>query len=198
MKHAIFSDVQGNYPALRSFFEQTNKSVDGYICLGDIVQHGTSFDDNRCIELIKNNNCVAVRGNHEDYVIGRNKPLGKIFPENMEFIASLPLRRSIDDYHLVHAPSGQRVVTVEQARKEFSKLPEDIKICFFGHSHKQTIFSRDKKGKVGEEELGRGIILLRPDTKYLINPGGVGLYYGLPQTYMILDEKSLQLEFINL
>ena len=34
MKYAIFSDVQGNYEALRRFFNQVSGRVDKYLCLG--------------------------------------------------------------------------------------------------------------------------------------------------------------------
>lgn len=43
MKYAIFSDIQGNYEALRTFFDEVEDKVDRYLCLGDIVQNGTSF-----------------------------------------------------------------------------------------------------------------------------------------------------------
>ncbi|MBS3127186.1 metallophosphoesterase [Candidatus Woesearchaeota archaeon] len=50
MHYAIFSDIQGNYPALEEFFNQVKGRVDRYLCLGDIVQSGTTFDDNRCLD----------------------------------------------------------------------------------------------------------------------------------------------------
>lgn len=195
MKYAIFSDVQGNYGALKRFFAETENNVDVFLCLGDIVQAGKSYDDNRCIDLIRDNKCIAVRGNHEDRVIANyTKSQKKISPDNIDYLASLSWSAIIGGYFLVHAPSGQRVISVEQATEEFKKLPQDIEICFFGHSHKASLFSKNKNGQVKNEGLSFYSHLLKDNCRYLINPGGIGLYFDLPQTYMFFDEQSRKLE----
>lgn len=194
MKYAIFSDIHRNFPALMTFFAATEDKVDHYLCLGDIVQDGTSFDDHRCIELVKQHHPSAVRGNHEDRVFENyNKSKRKISLENLEYIASLPLELIIGKFYLIHAPSGKRIVTPEQSEDEFQTFSES-QICFFGHSHKAIVLSKDKKGKIKEEKFERKI-LLRPELRYMINPGGVGVYWGLPQTYLLYDDQSRQLEF---
>jgi len=196
MRYAIFSDVQGNYEALKRFFEINENMPNSYLCLGDIVQYGTSFNDNRCIDLVQKKNCIAVRGNHEDYVLAHyEESKKKIYPHNLEYLASLPSEREIDgEYRLIHAPSGKRIQNVREAAEEFTRLPAHVEVCFFGHSHRPTIFSRDKKGVVKEEKLGEEL-QLSEDLAYMINPGGIGLYWGLPQTYMVFESRTRKLQF---
>ncbi len=199
MKYAIFSEVQGNYEALRRFFNQVSGRVDKYLCLGDIVQNGISFEDNLCADLVRKNECITVRGNHEDRVL-ENVEVSrkKIFPQNLDFLASLPSERVVENnYFLTHAPSDKRIISLEQAREELIKFNLEIGFFLYGHSHKPKIFSKDKKGIVRQEKLSYGTKYLPTDLQYMINPGGVGLYYGLPQTYMIFDDHSRELNFMR-
>jgi len=67
MKIAVLSDVHGNLPALELMLKDAGK-VDGYICLGDIVNYGPW--SNECIDLICSlPNCTIVLGNHEQYFL---------------------------------------------------------------------------------------------------------------------------------
>lgn len=199
MRYGIFSDVQGNYEALERFFAETKDDIDQYFCLGDIVQNGTSYDDHRCIDLVIIKECLAVRGNHEDKVIADcTRPPKKIAPENLEYLASLPLNRSFFNYSLVHAPLNQRILTAEQAGEVFRQLPAFIDICFFGHSHQPTLFCEDEQRKITEIGLAGGMVSLKPHSRYLINPGGVGLYWNQLQTYMIFDDDSRYLHLKKL
>ena len=200
MHYAIFSDIQGNYPALEEFFNQVKGRVDRYLCLGDIVQSGTSFDDNRCLDLVQERQCDVVRGNHEDRVLNNHEASSKkISPDNMVYLATLPSTKIIDEkYQLIHAPSNRRILKQEDAEEEFQKLSKIVNICFFGHSHQPSIYSLDTKGKMKQENLTQKIIQLKQDSHYMINPGGVGLHWGHEQTYMIFDEKGLNIEFRHL
>ncbi|MBI4147113.1 metallophosphoesterase family protein [Candidatus Woesearchaeota archaeon] len=199
MKYAIFSDVQGNYEALRKFFNQVRGRVDKYLCLGDIVQNGISFEDNLCADLVRKKGCITVRGNHEDRIIENVEvSMKKISPQNLDFLASLPSKRVVgNNYFLTHAPSDKRIISVEQAREEFIKIDFKIEFYLYGHSHKPNIFSRDKNGTVRQERLSYGANYLSADLRYMINPGGAGLYYGLPQTHMTFDDHSRELNFMR-
>ncbi len=197
MHYAVFSDIHGNFTSLERFFTEVRDIVDQYFCLGDMVQYGNSFDENRCVELVQRNQCLTVRGNHEDKVLANyQQSLKKMYPQNLDYLASLSSSLVIEpQYFLVHAPSGQRIISDAQAGEEFSKLPLGVEICFFGHSHQPSLFSKDKKGRVKKERLGEGATFLREGSQYLINPGGVGLYWGLPQTYLLFDSNSRKLQF---
>lgn len=65
----MFSDVHGNLPALELMLKDTGK-VDGYICLGDVVNYGPW--NNECVDLVCSlPNVVYLEGNHEhDFLQG--------------------------------------------------------------------------------------------------------------------------------
>ena len=69
MKFLVFSDVHGNLPALELMLNHAG-SVDGYICLGDMVDYGPW--SNECVDIISNlQNITIVQGNHEqDFLRG--------------------------------------------------------------------------------------------------------------------------------
>jgi predicted phosphodiesterase len=72
MRFAIFSDLHGNLPALEGFIQNTSY-VDGYICLGDIVNYGPW--GNECVQLINTiPSIVTIKGNHELYFLNNNYP----------------------------------------------------------------------------------------------------------------------------
>ena len=71
MKIALFSDVQANLPALEAMIEQIDRwNPDLVVMNGDLVNRGPSSLE--CLdqwrELEQRRRCVAVRGNHEDFV----------------------------------------------------------------------------------------------------------------------------------
>ncbi len=64
MKYAVFSDVHGNYPALKAFLEASS-FCDAFICLGDIVGYGP--DSDLCLETVCSlSNVIILKGNHEE------------------------------------------------------------------------------------------------------------------------------------
>lgn len=103
MKIAIISDIHGNYQALKSVLEDIKaRNVDKIFCLGDIL--GKGVNANKCVNLIKKNCEVVVRGNTDvrftsdenDFIdnpieynrIVFNKSL--LSNENIEYIKNLP------------------------------------------------------------------------------------------------------------
>ena len=67
-KIAIFSDIHGNFQALKSITEAIDREeFDEVICLGDII--GIGPDSSKCLELIMDSNIKMLKGNHEIYQI---------------------------------------------------------------------------------------------------------------------------------
>lgn len=65
MKVAIISDIHGNFEALKSVLKDIKqKSVDKIICAGDII--GKGINSRKCIDLIKKNCDIVLRGNVDD------------------------------------------------------------------------------------------------------------------------------------
>ena len=68
MKIAIFTDIHGNLPALKSILDDIKKNnVDRIICLGDVVGLGPKSKE--CLDLIIDNNIEMVLGNNELNII---------------------------------------------------------------------------------------------------------------------------------
>ncbi len=198
MLQAIFSDVHGNYDALARFYDET-KNVEKYFCLGDIVHAGKSFEENRCIDLIKSKKTIVVQGNHEEEILENNPVKGKILLHNLEYLAGLPTELVVEQkYHLIHAPLNKRIFDVDSTKEYFSKMSPKIEICFFGHSHQQIVYSKNKKGKIKEEMLTKRGLFLRPDLVYMVNPGALGLYFNENRTYLLFDDKSKELQFMKM
>ena len=66
MKIAVFSDIHGNYQALKAIMDDINKSnFDEVICLGDII--GIGPKPKECLELLLDSGITIVAGNHDLY-----------------------------------------------------------------------------------------------------------------------------------
>ncbi len=66
MKIALFTDIHGNYQALKSILKDINKyNFDEIIFLGDCI--GLGPDSNKCLREIYKNNIRFILGNHEIY-----------------------------------------------------------------------------------------------------------------------------------
>jgi predicted phosphodiesterase len=157
MKIAVFADVHGNLPALNCFLDFVRNKVDGYLCLGDVVDYAPWNDE--CLEKIYNlPNLSYIQGNHERLFLGEENlehevDLVKKFylASNLHFtridlISNLPLSKEIGLFTAVHTIDNQSI------------YPDSIinfdKNYFIGHSHHQ--FSIEKNGF------------------RLVNPGSVG------------------------
>ena len=104
MKIAVFTDVHGNFKALKAVLKQIKgKNVDLIVFLGDIFQRGN--EEIECLELLKDNEIVCLKGNCElymefgvdidpdveylrDYYDTTRK---KLTNEQMKFIKQMPL-----------------------------------------------------------------------------------------------------------
>ena len=182
MRYAVFGDVHGNLPALELFLKSVEKSVDGYICTGDIVNYGPW--SNECVERIRTlQNLTCVSGNHEQIFLDKDSsklsPLVREFTEitlkgfeEFDWIGSLPVKSKVNDFEICH--------TLED-RYIFSDSQVDILTStIIGHSHQQYI------------KFINGNLL--------INPGSLGQnreFINLSQ-FVILDSESNSFESFTL
>lgn len=102
-KIAIISDIHGNREALKTAIKDIKKrKCDKIICLGDIISKGKF--SNECVELIKENCDVVLRGNCDDYFTKEHdldnlnekdkqrilKYRKELTAENKEYLSNLP------------------------------------------------------------------------------------------------------------
>ena len=65
MKLAIFSDIHGNYQALKAIMKKIKDNYDEIIFLGDAIDIGP--DSLECVKLLQQHNVKFVLGNHDLY-----------------------------------------------------------------------------------------------------------------------------------
>ncbi|HOX23184.1 MAG TPA: metallophosphoesterase family protein [Elusimicrobiales bacterium] len=191
MIYGVFSDVHGNYEALKSVLDFfSRRKVDGYLCCGDLVGYGPQPEE--CVQAVSNlSNLRCVIGNHDLAVLGRI-PLkwfnayataaieysrGKLSGASFKFLESLPERIEEGGWTLVHGspknPTEEYLLTGEQFLESLPFL--NTPLCFIGHSHLTFYLSRTgvrfpELIPLHSDELLR----LEPELKYAVNPGSVG------------------------
>lgn len=183
-KIAFISDIHSNLPALKAVIEDIrSKGVDKIYCLGDIS--GYHSQPNRVIELLKEEEVISIKGNHDMVIteqkFNREKPgdfvlwwnYDQLTRENREYLQNLPEELVISWEGLlikiVHgSPESIEEYIREgsrEAKKYLGSLHEDILIC--GHTHIPYIIQERGKyllntGSVGKPKIGR------PDSSYLL------------------------------
>jgi len=204
MIHIIFSDIQGNYAALERFSNGVRGfNRDKTLCLGDIVNDGSDYEDNRVLGLLRDFHDLRVlRGNHEESALSQTN--NKLAPGHRRFLLNLPTSLSVEDivaYHSSLSHPGERLLTqrdIEEEAEVAVKSHPNKKFFVFGHSHVAGAFKYDPVTKAVKKITPSKGIELEAGAKYFINPGGLGLYYGLPQTFAVLDSQKRKLDFYTL
>lgn len=86
MRVAVFSDIHGNYQALKAILKHIEKnSIDKIIYLGDAISIGP--DSKQCLRYLNSKIDVFVLGNHEHYIIegsqiDKDMSIGEILHNN--------------------------------------------------------------------------------------------------------------------
>lgn len=195
MKLAVISDIHANVPALAAVLEAiAGETVHRIVCLGDVTGYHT--EPAACVRLLQEVGALCVAGNHDRAVIGALEgdgfsPLAqraiawtreRLEDSTRDFLAALPLKRSIDGvlvavHGALHPEVGCEWVRLDDDRKRslsFDALavhPSGARVCAFGHTHRPGVWERC----AGEIRRIQGDdVTLRPDAWYLVNPGSVG------------------------
>jgi predicted phosphodiesterase len=197
----ILADIHANLQALEpalSWIEA--QDVDEIVCLGDVVGYGG--DPERCIEIVREQCSITVRGNHDHAVF--EPALRREFNEHARravvrhaeildeadraWLGSLPPVASRNSVALGHAgfanPGAYPYVTSPTlAAMEFAAMASDV--GFIGHTHVPVIFRASREGNVeravpagasgrDEREVTEVSVRLEGPWRYLVNPGSVG------------------------
>jgi diadenosine tetraphosphatase ApaH/serine/threonine PP2A family protein phosphatase len=195
VKFAIISDIHANVPALTAVLEAiAAEQVDRLVCLGDITGYHTESAD--CVNLLREAGAICVAGNHDRAVLGQLETdhfsdgarravawtRERLDDRTREFLAGLPLKRSIDGvvvavHGALHPEVGCEWVRLDDDEKRalsFDALAASstgARVCAFGHTHLPGVWERC----AGEVHfLGNDTSTLRPNALYLVNPGSVG------------------------
>jgi len=187
MKVAVLSDIHSNGDALDAvLIDAKMQGAEAWWCLGDVVGYGAEPD--KVVDLVRGLDAVTVAGNHDWAACGLvstrlfNRHAAQAAewttqhtsPENLKWLAGLPLVELRENTRLVHAtPSAPEdwnyCMMIEDALLEMDAFEEPL--CLIGHSHYPGAFEKD-----GEDiRYTRAPQLrLRPGRQYLVNVGSVG------------------------
>ena len=166
--------------------------IDRTIVLGDLV--GYCADPNAVVELVQALEPVAmVRGNHDKVACGLEQPDGfnsvarraahwtyeVLTPANRQWLAALP-RGPIDVDDVVEichgAPFDEDAYIFDELDAVRALKTSQRPLCLFGHTHWPVMFelANGRVDTIGSTNSSSTHLSLRPESKYLLNPGSVG------------------------
>jgi diadenosine tetraphosphatase ApaH/serine/threonine PP2A family protein phosphatase len=216
MRLAVIADIHSNREALDSVLARIDQEgVDAILNLGDLVGYNAS--PNECLELLQGRNVWNLAGNHDLALLDPERAQHfniiayealmwcrqQVRPEFVEFLQGLPLLRKLPgsflachgtpanpDTYIAYHFQGKRVL------KDLYKH-SDLRVCFFGHTHRRALWYRDIRGKVALRPIAPTTMKLSPEEHYLINPGSVGQPRdGNPEAaYAIFDDEEFLIHF---
>ena len=194
MKTALITDLHANREAVEAVLDHARfQGVQQWVLLGDFVGYGADpgwvVDTAR--ELVRKEGALAVQGNHDMAVVRGVSPgmraeaahvIGwtreRLNPEQVQFLADLPLVQTRGDHLYVHAnawaPAGWDYI---QGRSEAvrSMHATDSRYTFCGHMHEPKLFHVSGTGKAGDFVPTPGVpIPVPPHRQWLIIPGSAG------------------------
>lgn len=196
MRVLILSDIHANLEALEACLDAAPE-YDQVYNLGDIVGYGAN--PNEVTERSRELGSIFVRGNHDKACSGLSdlhdfNPIAglaalwtreKLFDAHLQFLRELPHGplAPMDDVHLVHGSPRDEDEYILMASDAYAMLDQsDVPLTFFGHTHVQRgfllegagpgkIFAPNYKSAKGAQTVK---LEVKPNTKYLLNPGSVG------------------------
>ena len=216
MRLAVIADIHSNREALDSVLARIDQErVDAILNLGDLVGYNAS--PNECLELLKSRNVWSLDGNHDLALLDPERAQyfniiayealmwcrQQVRPELLEFLQGLPLLRKLPgsflachgtpanpDTYIAYHFQGKRVL--KDLRNQ-----SQLRVCFFGHTHRRALWYRDIRGKVALRQITPTTIQLSREEHYLINPGSVGQPRdGNPEAaYAIFDDEEFSIRF---
>jgi len=216
MRLAVIADIHSNSEALASVLAQLDREgVEAILNLGDLVGYNAS--PNECLELLQGRQVWSLAGNHDLAVLDPERAQNfniiayealmwcrqQMRPEFLEFLQDLPLLRKLPGSFLAcHGTPGNPDTYIAyhfQGKRVLKELYQhsDLRVCFFGHTHRRALWYRDIRGKVALRQISPETMQLSPEEHYLINPGSVGQPRdGNPEAaYAIFDDETASIEF---
>jgi len=216
MRLAVIADIHSNREALDSVLARIDQEgVDAILNLGDLVGYNAS--PNECLELLQGRNVWSLAGNHDLALLDPERAQNfniiayealmwcqqQVRPEFLEFLQGLPLLRKLPGSflacHGTPANPDTYIAYHFQGKRVLNDLYKhsDLRVCFFGHTHRRALWYRDIRGKVALRQIAPTTMKLSPEEHYLINPGSVGQPRdGNPEAaYAIFDDEASSIQF---
>jgi len=218
MRLAHLTDLHANREALAACLAHAaGQGADQYAFTGDFVGYGA--DPAWVVDTVMDHvarGAVAVQGNHDYAVTRAVQPQmhaearetiawtrGQLSPEQLDFLAGLPLVQRHGNACFVHASAHdparwEYVVGVEEAER--SLRASGGRIVFSGHVHAPALYRRADDGRMGRHvpEAGQRIPL-QPQHQYLVLPGAVGQPrdQNNAAAYALFDDEARSITFFR-
>jgi predicted phosphodiesterase len=163
MRIALLSDIHSNLEALEAVLRKCAQlHLDDLWCLGDIVGYGA--DPLACIQLVKKNCSLIVKGNHDAGAAASIYPSNfneaaqmaiswtreQLSEDNILWLGGLPryaLRYGCLAFHASLTGQYGYITTQEMAEKNISLLCQqypEARCGFFGHTHIGSYYQSPK------------------------------------------------------
>jgi diadenosine tetraphosphatase ApaH/serine/threonine PP2A family protein phosphatase len=157
MRLALIADVHGNAAALRAVLDDAARAGhDGLVLLGDYALFGPRPGE--CVAMLKDLDAVAIVGNTDEYVLGRNGnwrgtellawTQEDIGADGLAWLEARPFDHRVGGVHLFHAnPKNTEDLLILERDPEGTHAPttdDDARPCLagfdaalgvFGHIH---------------------------------------------------------------
>lgn len=187
MRLLIISDIHANLAAFQAVLDQTKGKWDKIWFLGDLVGYGP--DPNECVELLRQQDHIALSGNHDWAVLGKldieafNDDAQRairwtqkvLTQENHDYLNALSATQIIDPFTLVHAsprgPIWEYILDLETATENFDHFHTPL--CLSGHTHVPIVFENGSDGVDYYLPVYDYPLDLK-GSRLIINPGSVG------------------------
>ena len=170
MKVLFFADIHASKKACREIEQIINKQhFDHIVCCGDVVGYGT--DPGYCINFLKHNSILTVKGNHEAMLLSEIplednavvKQSIKWTRENLDlkhiqFIQGLPDYLELEIFYITHSILGKYLYGVKDIQQDILEIIENINkdIIVLGHTHTQYCFEVDNKILLNPSSITKG------------------------------------------
>ena len=189
MRIALISDIHSNIHALEAVEKDIKEQqIDKIFCLGDILNFGAHPKE--VLDWVKENCEIVLKGEHDILItepgeVFISNPFAiqaadwtfdMISDEDFEYIKSLENFYEEPEFILTHDEpsipgSYQFLTSLRDAKETFTCF--DNQFCFYGHTHLQIIFVKDRKtGEVFADQSEKRQI--NENEQYLISIGSVG------------------------
>jgi diadenosine tetraphosphatase ApaH/serine/threonine PP2A family protein phosphatase len=193
MRYLVLTDVHANLEALEACLAFTRaRGFDRTLVLGDLVGYGP--DPNVTIDRIMELDPIAiVRGNHDKVACGIDQAdgfnavarmaarwtLDALTPANRDWLAALPVGPVLVDefVEICHgSPFDEDAYIFDELDAVRALKAAQRPLCLFGHTHYPVTFelSGSAFDSAGPSTSGDTVLPLKPDARYLVNPGSVG------------------------
>ncbi|MDX1613365.1 MAG: metallophosphoesterase family protein [Candidatus Promineifilaceae bacterium] len=207
MRFLVLSDIHANLTAFETVLEAAQGQYDFLWCLGDVVGYGPS--PNECVELLREQEHLALSGNHDWAALGRldldtfnpdaraaaEWTQQQLSDDSRAYLEQLESRTEQNGFTLAHAsprqPVWEYILDTETAAANFGQF--ESRQCLVGHTHVPVVYEQLPDGDVQALAPDYEQAIQLGERRLIVNPGSVGQPRDADPraAYALLDMESM-------